>query len=241
LASNLAAGTFTIQNGANLTTASTGFTNAGTVNVGANSTFTVGGSNDYVQTGGLTNLQSSSSVLAVAAGHQVSLSGGVLEGHGIVQGNLLNGGTVHPGESPGILTVTGNYAQASGGILDIQISGANPGTGFSKLIVGGSASLDGVLNLSLINGFTPTNGETFDILASSGLSGIFAKVNGLHEGNVTFQVIYGTPTAPNDVILNAFVGSPVPEPSSVVLFGLGLAGIGIYARARARAHKGSTA
>jgi len=53
---NTAAGSFTIQNGANLTTASTGFSNAGTLNIGANSTFTVGGSNDYVQTGGTSTL-----------------------------------------------------------------------------------------------------------------------------------------------------------------------------------------
>ena len=48
---NAAAGNFTIQNGANLTSASSDFTNAGTMTIGANSTFTVGGSNNYIQTG----------------------------------------------------------------------------------------------------------------------------------------------------------------------------------------------
>ena len=41
-----------------------------------------------------------------------TLNGGVLQGFGTVTGNLSNvAGTVHPGDGPGILTVTGNYTQ----------------------------------------------------------------------------------------------------------------------------------
>ncbi len=42
-ATNAAAGTFTIQNGVSVTSSSAGFSNAGLVNIGASSTFTVGG------------------------------------------------------------------------------------------------------------------------------------------------------------------------------------------------------
>ena len=145
------AGHVTIQNGANLTSSSSDFTNAGTMTVGANSTFTVGGSHNY-------------------------LNSGLLEGIGTVQAGLLsNSGTFHPGDGPGILTVTGNYEQTSTGALDIQIGGTSAGTGFSQLNVSGTASLDGTLDLSLINGFTPYNGEQFVILTSSGLSGAFPR------------------------------------------------------------------
>ena len=148
----------TIQNGANLTTASSGFTNAGTVNIGANSTFTVGGANDYIQTGGTTTLEAASSVLAVPSGHSVDLSGGTFQGIGTVQGNVSNsGGTVMPGTlgTPGTLTITGNYTDPMGPTFIEQI---NPGSN-GLLNVGGSASIGGtMLEVDLSPGFTPANG-----------------------------------------------------------------------------------
>jgi len=41
-------------------------------------------------------------------------------------------------------------------------------------------SLNGTLNLSLINGFVPTVGTTFEILNAGSLSGTFSTVNGTH-------------------------------------------------------------
>jgi len=226
---NTAAGSFTIQNGANLTTASTGFSNAGTLNIGANSTFTVGGSNDYVQTGGTSTLAATTSGLAVASGHSVDINGGTLQGFGTITGNLSNtGGTIMPGTPgvAGILTATGNYSDPQA-FLDIQIGGPNAGTGgFSQLNISGTAALGGTLDLSLINGFTPYNGELFEILTSSGLSGSFSD-NTIHDGNVTFTVTYSPTGYPNDVVLDAHVASPiVPEPASWLMLGLGLTAVG---------------
>ena len=76
------------QNGANLTTSSGGFTNAGRVDIGANSTFTVGGSHDFVQTGGLTVLQTTTSLRAVALGQKVDIQGGTLPGFGTIAASL---------------------------------------------------------------------------------------------------------------------------------------------------------
>jgi hypothetical protein len=118
-----------------------------------------------------------------------------------------------------MLTVTGNYIQSSGGILDIQIGGTNQGTDYSWLNVGGTAALGGTLDVSLFGGFIPTQDETFTILTSAGLNGsMFAAYNGLQEGNVTFTVTY---TA-DDVILDAQVSAAVPEPSSFVMLSLGI-------------------
>ena len=177
-ATNAAAGNFTIQNGVSLTSASSGFTNAGTLNIGTTSTFTVGGANDYVQTGGTTTLASTTSILAVASGHAVDINGGTLLGIGTIEGNLNNAATmadsfVHPGlaGAAGTLTVTGDYMDPMASHLVIDIGGPNAGLdGYSQLHVDGTASLAGTLDLSLINGFTPYNGEQFVILTSTGLS-----------------------------------------------------------------------
>ncbi|HME72198.1 MAG TPA: PEP-CTERM sorting domain-containing protein, partial [Myxococcota bacterium] len=214
-------GSFTIQNGANLTTASTGFSNSGTVTIGPNSTFTVGGSNDYAQSGGTTTLTSGTSTLVVASGHSVSLNGGTLNGSGTIQGKLVNSGLVLPGlpGQAGVLTVTGNYTENPASTLSIQLGGPTAGTDFSQLSVLGTALLKGTLDVSLINGFTPSTNEQFVILTSAGLSGSFTD-NVIHDGNVTFQVLYESLAGLNEVVLNT---TAVPEPASLVLVGFGLA------------------
>jgi hypothetical protein len=234
---NSSTGSFTIQNGVSLTASpigSGGFSNYGDLTIGAKSTFTVGGSNDYLQNGGTTTLSTPSSVLAVSPGHSVVQTGGTIQGFGTIQGNLLSsGGIVLPGVmgTPGVLTVTGNYSdsgQTSVSHLEIQIGGPDALHGLAKLDVGGTATLNGgLLDLSLTNGFKPYDGELFEILSSSGLSGMF-RDNTIKLGNVTFTVEYSPSGYANDVVLLAQVGS-VPEPTSWLLLGLGVTGAGAFA------------
>jgi PEP-CTERM motif len=107
--------------------------------------------------------------------------------------------------------------------------------GNSELVVGGTASISGTLDIQpLPNGFIPTNGELFTILTSTGLTGTFSQVNGAQQGNVTFLVEYSPTGFPNDVVLDAMVGSVVPEPTSLVMFGIGVAGVGAYVACRRR-------
>jgi hypothetical protein len=76
------------------------------------------------------------------------------------------------------LTITGNYTQGSGGTLSVKIGGATAGTQYDQLAVGGTATLNGTLNVSLLGGFTPNSGEMFQPLTSTAESGTFASLTG---------------------------------------------------------------
>jgi hypothetical protein len=172
--------------------------------------------------------------LAVSDGHSIVLNEGTIQGFGTIHGNLFNsGGVVLPGMmgTPGVLTVTGNYLDPSGSHLGIQIGGPDTRHGLAQLDVDGTATLNGgLLDLSLVNGFRPYNGERFEILTSSGLSGMFSD-NTIELGNVKFLVEYSPSGYANDVVLVADVSS-VPEPSSWLLLGLGVVGAFAFFRSR---------
>jgi len=81
---------------------------------------------------------------AVLAGPVTVDAGGVFGGHGTVAGDLTNsGGTVQPGGSIGVLTITGAYSQTSASTLTIEVSP----TAASLLKVTGAASLAGSMAL----------------------------------------------------------------------------------------------
>jgi len=122
-------------------------------------------------------------------------SGDSLVGSGTLAADLVNGGTVSPGASPGIITVDGDYMQAIDGVLAIQLGGTTPGTGYDQLVVTGAATLQGILNVSLINEFAPQLGDSFFIVdhQTSG-TGNFTTVTlpELPDG-LTFEIDYSDP------------------------------------------------
>lgn len=63
----------------------------------------------------------------------------VLGGEGIIGDNVFNNGIVAPGNSPGVLTIIGNFTQSSTGTLEIELG--------DLLLMSGSASLGGTLRL----------------------------------------------------------------------------------------------
>jgi hypothetical protein len=128
------------------------------------------------------------------------------------------GGTLAPGLSAGRTTIDGNYTQQAGGTLDIEIGGATQSTQYDFVSSEGFASLNGQLQLSLINGFVPTGAQMFTILDTvGGIGGAFSNVASgqrltTTDGNGSFQVNYGAGSAfdPNSVVLSAFMVVPLP-------------------------------
>ena len=125
--------------------------NGGVVKQGAG-TWTMEGNNTYT---GMTTVNEGKLVMnGMVAGSALVQNGGTLGGSGKIAGNLVNEGAVSPGNSPGKLTVAGNYTQTSSGTLSIEIAS---NTLYDQVAVGGKASLNGTLTLTWLNGFSETD------------------------------------------------------------------------------------
>jgi hypothetical protein len=148
------------------------FSNSGTVKV--NSGTLAINSLGYKQTAGSTQLAGGS----ITAAQQMNISKGTLSGFGTITGSVLNGGTVAPSTTGGVLKITGGYNQTSAGTLSPVITGTTPGTKFGQLSVGGTATLAGTLKVSTGNGFVPSHGESFSVLIYHVRSGMFGTLSG---------------------------------------------------------------
>jgi len=111
-------------------------------------------------------------------GETLSLeSGDSLVGSGTLAANLVNGGTVSPGDSPGIITVDGNYMQQAAGVLEIELGGTTAGTEHDQLVVTGTATMHGTITVTVLPGFTPQAGDTFFIIDHVTGTGTFDTVS----------------------------------------------------------------
>ncbi len=212
-------GTMSAQNGGTLVL-NNAVQNNGTVSALINSAVYV--NSTYTQaTGGQTVVNGS------LFASNLGIGAGILSGTGTVFGNVtVSGtGTVHPGNSPGVLTISGNYASTSTGTLAIDILNlTGAGTGNSQLQVTGTGALGGTVQIAFLSTLVVTAGQEFDILhAIGGLNGTtFAALTGRDAS--FFTAVY----TPTDVLLQAnqtFTGSPVPLPPSLLLLAPGLVGL----------------
>jgi autotransporter-associated beta strand protein len=103
-------------------------------------------------------------------------SGATLGGSGTVAGDLSLSGDLAPGNSAGIISVTGNASFALGSSLTIEIGGIAIGSGYDHLNVSAQLALAGTLNVVLINGFVPTLGASFDLFDRGSIVGTFSNV-----------------------------------------------------------------
>jgi hypothetical protein len=104
-------------------------------------------------------------------------------GVGGVPGSVTNRGGLGPGQSPGALTIDGDYTQTETGSLTIELAGLTPGEHYDQLHVTGAAALDGTLTVALVDGFTPRLGDRFQVLTYGSRTGAFQTLTGLDLGN----------------------------------------------------------
>jgi hypothetical protein len=118
-------------------------------------------------------------------GSFTNAAGGILTGSGTLNvsgASFSNAGNVNPGGSPGILTLTGAFPQTASGAVNVELGGTTAGSGYDQLNVSGLATLAGTLNVSLINGFTPSLGQTFQVVGYGSHTGTFTTLSGTDLG-----------------------------------------------------------
>lgn len=135
--------------------------------------------------GGYTSLNGDHTVHSVSVKPGATLGGNstyTLDG-----GLFSNDGTVSPGNSPGTITINGDYVQSSSGTLFVQVG--SDGTQ-DLLDVKGDATLGGTLKVGLLPGWYNStlhrSGVTF-VQASGALAGSFASVTG-QSGSPTLSI-----------------------------------------------------
>jgi T5SS/PEP-CTERM-associated repeat protein len=153
---------------------------------------------------------------------------GTLKGTGTIAGSVTNDGTFAPGNSPGLMTITGGLTQNSGATLLMELGGITTrGTDYDALDITGAMSAGGTLEVLLINSYTPQAGDNFDLLDFGSFSGDFAyDLPGISQ----YGLEWDTTTMSSDGILRV---SAVPEPGTLTLLGIGAAALLMRRRRRA--------
>lgn len=155
-----------------------------------------------VEAGGQFNLAGGTAIvntLELLGGGDVNINGGSLHVN-TVQGSLTNvGGALSPGNSIGTTLVSGNYTQQSNAVLDVEIGGVGQS---DFLVVSGTATFDGAIDVTLLNGYTPAAGQQFTVVgAPGGLVNNGLTLGGPAAGSFTLVV------GANSVILEAIVAN----------------------------------
>jgi autotransporter-associated beta strand protein len=217
----------------NMSTTFSGVIRDGGANGGINGSLTKIGSGTLILSGantytGNTNIDGGVLQVDGSINSNTGVHGnGTLAGTGTINGNVTNNGIVSPGDAPGTLTVGGNYTQLQFATLMIQIAGANDGQ-FSVLDVLGNANLDGFLDPVLLNGFTPTIGESFTFLNYASLTGAFSRIQNqvFDNGMLQWSVIYQN----NNAILTVGPNTIPDQGSTFLLLMASILGLVMYRR-----------
>lgn len=168
---------------------------------------------------------------------QITIAGGELRGTGAIIGDVVNSGSVAPGDTAtgdiGRLLVEGDYIQSDDAVLDIQLGGAKWGES-DILSVLGTSVLDGELNITLAEGYLPEHGDTFYIVSALQRLGEFNFVSGLDLGTgLTLDLSYTQHFVVLTAVDENWIAPGVPEPGAALLFAVGFVVVRRAARRKA--------
>jgi hypothetical protein len=139
---------------------------------------------------------------------QTLTNNGTLTGSGtVVAGTTWANGassSIAPGNATtGTLNVTGDFAPSSS-ILNVEIASISD---FDKFLISGAAMLNNAtLNVTLLNGFVPNNGDSFTILDAASLTGGFTTTSlPTLGGTISWSVAYSSGNGTVTLLASAVV------------------------------------
>ena len=159
---------------------------------------------------------------------RIDLLGGTLTGSGVIKADLYNtdGGNINAGNSPGLLTIIGDYTQDEFSTFTFELAGVTPESEYDVVDISGTADLAGELELLWYDGFEADLGDSFDLLFAELILGEFdwLTLAVLGEG-LAWDIEYLTDEIGLTDVLRATVVSSVPVPAAAWLFGSALIGL----------------
>jgi autotransporter-associated beta strand protein len=179
------------------------------LNVSGGGTLALAAANSFT---GLTSISGSGTTLLVdgAIGAVQVNAGAVLGGHGTVASVTSTGGTISPGDSPGVLN-TGSVTLDTNSTFLAELDGNTPGngtTGYDQVIASGAVNLAGAkLNAAIGGVYTPAVGDQLTIIHNTSGQAISGGFAGLPEGagfNISgslFRITYQGGSSHQDVVL----------------------------------------
>ena len=143
---------------------------------------------------------------------------GTITGTGtVINSAAISGGTVtvSPGASPGVLTFDGGLNTSL--ILETELEGLTPGSGYDQVVVNGVANLgSSVMDVILLNGYMPEIGDSYIALTSDSLTGHFGQVSGL---DIATDRVLEITYVGGDVVLTSVATTAVGDASANIITG----------------------
>ncbi len=128
----------------------------------------------------------SDAALSVEKGLFENSRGGIIGGQGkisLTEAEFTNSGSLSPGDDVGDLEIEGGVTAASASVLDVQLGGLEAGREYDRIEVTSIFGLGGTLNVSLVDGFEPVVGDSFQVLTFGSSTGNFDKLNVESQGS----------------------------------------------------------
>jgi hypothetical protein len=129
------------------------------------------------------------------------LDDGMLGGSGDINGDLVaSGGVIAPGQSVGTLGIQGYLTVDTGATLQIEIGGPSS---YDQLFVGYDANLSGSLEINLVDGYEPSDGDQFLVMIANSVTDSGLTIEGPNAryfqhaavGNILLLTAIDPPTA----------------------------------------------
>lgn len=115
-----------------------------------------------------------------------------------------------PGNSPGCVTITGDFTLNAMNTLEMEVDGTTACTDYDQFVINGVVTLGGA-TLNLVLGYVPNLGDSYTLISNDGVDpvvGQFVQGFSISQGGHVFDINYSGGDG-NDVVLTKCTGGVV--------------------------------